>query len=137
MKMLNTLEDAAKSAPANSGAMNAALTEGLSILLRVLYPVVPHIGWTLWRQLGYADQHGDMLDAPWPTVDEEALRRDSIELVLQVNGKVRGSVNVSADATEEQIREAALASEAFARFSEGRAARKVIVVAGRLVNIVV
>ena len=117
--------------------MNAALTEGLSILLRVLYPVVPHIGWTLWRQLGYADQHGDMLDAPWPTVDEEALRRDSIELVLQVNGKVRGSVNVSADATEEQIREAALASEAFARFSEGRAARKVIVVAGRLVNIVV
>jgi leucyl-tRNA synthetase len=137
MKMLNSLEDAAKAAPGDTGAMSAALSEGLSILLRVLYPVVPHIGWTLWRQLGYADRHGDMLDAPWPTVDEDALRRDSIALVLQINGKVRGSVHVAADAAEEQIREAALANEAFARFSEGRAARKVIIVAGRLVNIVV
>ena len=73
----------------------------------------------------------------WPTVDESALVRDSIELVLQINGKVRGGVTVAASATQEDIQAAALATEAYARFSEGRPAKKVIVVAGRLVNIVV
>lgn len=137
MKMLNALEDASKAHPESSAGMNAAITEGLSILLRVLYPVVPHIGWTLWKRLGYATHLGDMLDTAWPLVDEAALSRDSIALVLQVNGKVRGSLSVAADAGEDHIREAALATEAFQRFSEGRAARKVIIVAGRLVNIVV
>ena len=103
----------------------------------MLYPVVPHIGWALWRDLGFAASHGDMLDTAWPTVDESALVRDSIELVLQINGKVRGDVTVAASATQEEIQAAALATEAYARFSEGRPAKKVIVVAGRLVNIVV
>ncbi|MBU6305010.1 MAG: leucine--tRNA ligase [Betaproteobacteria bacterium] len=137
MKMLNTLEDAAKTSSADNQEFNLALTEGLSILLRVLYPVVPHIGWALWRDLGFAASHGDMLDTAWPTVDESALVRDSIELVLQINGKVRGDVTVAASATQEEIQAAALATEAYARFSEGRPAKKVIVVAGRLVNIVV
>ena len=137
MKMLNTLEDAAKTSSADNQEFNLALTEGLSILLRVLYPVVPHIGWALWRDLGFAAAHGDMLDTAWPTVDESALVRDSIELVLQINGKVRGDVTVAASATQEEIQAAALATEAYARFSEGRPAKKVIVVAGRLVNIVV
>ena len=135
MKMLNTLEDAAK-AEANADR-SLALTEGLSILLRALYPVVPHIGWTLWRELGFANKHGDMLDAAWPEVDAKALVRDAIELVLQVNGKVRGSVSVQANASQEDIQAAALATEAFAKFAEGKPAKKVIVVAGRLVNIVV
>ena len=142
MKMLNTLEDAAKTSSTDASSsdnqdFNLALTEGLSILLRVLYPVVPHIGWALWRDLGFAAAHGDMLDTAWPTVDESALVRDSIELVLQINGKVRGDVTVAASATQEEIQAAALATEAYARFSEGRPAKKVIVVAGRLVNIVV
>ena len=143
MKMLNTLEEAAKTTALSEGAtvtpseLDHALYEGLSILLRVLYPVVPHIGWTLWRDLGYAQAFGDMLDTPWPVVDESALTRDAMELVLQINGKVRGSVSVAASAAEDQIRAAALATEVFAKFSEGRAAKKVIVVAGRLVNIVV
>ena len=143
MKMLNTLEEAAKTTALSEGAtvtpseLDHALHEGLSILLRVLYPVVPHIGWTLWRELGYAHAFGDMLDAPWPHVDESALTRDTMELVLQINGKVRGSVSVAATASEDQIRAAALATDAFEKFSEGRTAKKVIVVAGRLVNIVV
>ncbi len=135
MKMLNTLEDAAKAEP--NADRNIALTEGLSILLRALYPVVPHIGWTLWKALGFAEKHGDMLDAPWPEVDATALVRDAIELVVQINGKVRGSVAVQASASQEEIQAAALATEAFAKFSEGKPAKKVIVVAGRLVNIVV
>jgi leucyl-tRNA synthetase len=135
MKMLNSLEDAAKSE--QSLDLQLALTEGLSILLRVLYPVVPHIGWVLWRDLGFGNTHGDLLDAAWPAVDESALVRDSIELVLQINGKVRGALHVSADAGQQEILAAALASEAFAKFSEGRAHKKVIVVPGRLVNIVV
>jgi leucyl-tRNA synthetase len=135
MKMLNTLEDAAKAEP--NADRNLALTEGLSILLRALYPVVPHIGWTLWKELGFAVKHGDMLDAPWPEVDAKALVRDAIELVLQVNGKVRGSVSVQANASQEEIQAAALATEAFVKFAEGKPAKKVIVVAGRLVNIVV
>jgi leucyl-tRNA synthetase len=137
MKMLNILEDAAKTGSADNQDLNLALTEGLSILLRTLYPVVPHIGWVLWRDLGFAAIHGDMLDTAWPTVDESALVRESIELVLQVNGKVRGSVSVAASASQEQIQAAALATEAFTKFSEGKPAKKVIVVAGRLVNIVV
>ena len=137
MKILNTLEDAAKAGSADNKDLNLALTEGLSILLRTLYPVVPHIGWVLWRELGFAAIHGDMLDTAWPTVDESALVRESIELVLQINGKVRGSVTVAASATQEQIQAAALATEAYTKFSEGRPAKKVIVVAGRLVNIVV
>jgi leucyl-tRNA synthetase len=135
MKMLNTLEDAAKAEP--NADRNIALTEGLSILLRALYPVVPHIGWTLWKALGFAKKHGDMLDAPWPEVDATALVRDAIELVVQINGKVRGGVSVQASASQEEIQAAALATEAFAKFSGGKPAKKVIVVAGRLVNIVV
>jgi leucyl-tRNA synthetase len=103
----------------------------------VLYPVVPHIGWTLWRDLGFADIHGDILDAAWPVVDEAALTRDAIELVLQINGKVRGSVSVASSASQEDIQAAALATEAFTKFADGKSPKKVIVVAGRLVNIVV
>jgi leucyl-tRNA synthetase len=102
-----------------------------------LYPVVPHITHTLWQGLGFADRLGDLLDAGWPQVDEAALRQDLVELVLQVNGKVRGSVKVAADADRATIEQAALASEAFQRHAQGQVARKVVVVPGRLVNVVV
>jgi len=134
MKMLNAIEGA-KLAP--SPETTGVIREALSILIRVLYPVVPHLTHALWNELGYPKAHGDLLDAPWPQVDEGALAQDEIELVLQVNGKVRGAVKVPAGADRTAIEAAAVATEAFARHAEGRAARKVIVVPGRLVNVVV
>ncbi|RPH65599.1 MAG: leucine--tRNA ligase, partial [Burkholderiales bacterium] len=134
MKMLNAIEGA-RLAP--SRETTEVMREALSILIRVLYPVVPHVTHALWNDLGYARAHGDLLDAPWPQVDEAALEQDEIELVLQINGKVRGAVKVPAAADRAAIEAAAVATEAFARHAEGRAARKVIVVPGRLVNVVV
>jgi len=105
--------------------------------LRMLYPACPHLSSQLWLELGYAARLGDLLDAPWPTVDVSALLQDEIELMLQVNGKLRGSVVVSATADKANIEAAALASEAFQKQAQGAAAKKVIVVPGRLVNIVI
>ncbi len=133
MKMLNTLEGAPLDAP---GA-HAFVREGWSILLRVLYPVVPHVAWALWRDLGFAGTHGDVIDAPWPAVDAAALEQDEIELVLQVNGKVRGKLRVPAGASTPDIELAAKASPEVAKQASGAAVRKVIVVPGRLVNVVV
>jgi len=130
MKLLNALE-------AFKGDADAALREGYALLLRVLYPACPHITWVLWRELGFAAQQGDLLDAPWPRVDEAALVQEQIELVLQVNGKMRGAVRVGAQAERAAIEAAALASPDFAKFAEGRAPKKIIVVPGRLVNVVV
>ncbi|MGC9162727.1 MAG: class I tRNA ligase family protein, partial [Thiomonas sp.] len=133
MKLLNALEGA----DAATAGMPAALREGFGILLRVLYPATPHIAHVLWVELGYVREFGDLLDAPWPQVDAAALVQDTIELVLQVNGKLRGAIAVPAGADRAAIEAAALASPDFARFSEGKAAKKVIVVPGRLVNVVV
>jgi len=134
MKLLNALEAYKGTTPADL----AVLREGYSVLLRGLYPACPHLTHVLWEDLGYAAQEGgDLLDAPWPTVVEEALVQDEIELMLQVNGKLRGSIKVSPSADKAAIEAAALASEDFAKFSEGKAPKKVIVVPGRLINIVV
>jgi len=134
MKLLNALEDFKG---AGEEGAEAALAEGFGILLRVLYPVTPHIAHELWQALGYITLHGDVLDAPWPKVDEEALKQDEIELVLQVNGKHRGSVLVPAGAGKEEIEKLAVASEAFTKHAPGAAPKKVIVVPGRLVNVVI
>lgn len=131
MKMLNALEDF--KALDEPGAA-AALREGFGILLRVLYPATPHITAAQWTALGY---EGDLLDAPWPRVDDGALVQDEIELVLQVNGKHRGSILVPAGADKAAIEKIAVASEAFLKFAEGASPKKVIVVPGRLVNLVV
>ncbi|MBG6073278.1 MULTISPECIES: leucine--tRNA ligase [unclassified Polaromonas] len=134
MKLLNALEDF-KSTPSASAV--AATREGFGILLRCLYPAAPHLTHSLWNELGYAGEAGELLDAPWPEVDTSALQQDEIELMLQVNGKLRGSVTVPAGASKAEIEAAALASEAFTRQAAGAPAKKVIVVPGRLVNIVV
>jgi leucyl-tRNA synthetase len=135
MKMLNAIESSGVSGTSSTGA--AVLAESLSILIRVLYPVVPHITHALWESLGWSARSGSLLDAAWPVVDEGALHQDRVELVLQINGKVRGSLQVAADADRAAIEAAAVASEAFNRHAQGQAARKVIVVPGRLVNVVV
>ncbi len=134
MKMLNALEDFKATAEPGAGA---ALAEGFGVLLRVLYPATPHLTHGLWQALGYAALQGDLLDAPWPQVDEAALVQDEIELMLQVNGKLRGAVRVPAGASREQIESLTLASEAFIQFAAGAPAKKVIVVPGRLVNVVI
>lgn len=140
MKMLNALETAGPDAP---GPVLAAAREGLGILLRVLYPVVPHIAHVLWESLGYAgDSHngkpmGEIIDAPWPQLDESALEQSELTLVMQINGKVRGKITVPAQTDNDGIEAAALASEAFERHGQGKTPRKVIVVPGKLVNVVV
>jgi leucyl-tRNA synthetase len=98
--------------------------------------VCPHITHGLWQELGYAAQVGRLLDAPWPAVDEAALVQDELELVLQVNGKLRGSLTVPASADKAAIEALAQTSPAVARFTEGRPIKKVVVVPGRLVNVV-
>ncbi len=134
MKLLNALDGFKPDANAGDGAV---LREGMSVLLRCLYPACPHIAHGLWVALGYAASLGDLLDASWPAVDESALRQDQIELVLQVSGKHRGAISVPAGADRTAIESAALGSPEFARFSGGLPAKKIIIVPGRLVNLVV
>ncbi len=134
MKLLNALDDFK---PDDTEGDRAVLCEGVSILLRSLYPVCPHITEALWAELGYAKAIGSLLDAPWPAVDDLALVQDELELMLQVNGKLRGSIRVSAQADKAAIEAVALASEAFAKAAAGATPKKVIVVPGRLVNLVV
>ena len=134
MKLLNALE-AFK--PDSSAADAAVLREGMSVLLRALYPACPHLGHGLWTALGFDAAWGGLLDAPWPQVDAAALVQDELELVLQIAGKTRGALTVPADADRAMIEAAALAAPEFARFGEGKPVRKVVVVPGRLVNVVV
>jgi leucyl-tRNA synthetase len=135
MKLLNALEDFKPDA--TSSGDTAVLREGMSVLLRVLYPACPHITQVLWQHLGFAQAVGELLDAPMPAVDESALAQEEIELVLQIAGKTRGSVRVSAHADKAAIERTALASPEYAKFGEGKAAKKVVIVPGRLVNVVV
>jgi leucyl-tRNA synthetase len=132
MKMLNTLEGAKLD---DSALSNAVVSEGLSIFLRMLNPVAPHITHVLWQDLDFAKTYGDILDASWPQVDPAALEQAEIELMIQVNGKLRGSIKVAKDADKTSIEAAALANENVRKYVEG-APKKIIVVPGKLINIV-
>ncbi len=140
MKILNTLyripDPALReglSVPAWFIPQIALKSEGLNILLRLLSPITPHISQTLWKELGYGD---DILTAPWPEVDVAALEQDEIELVIQVNGKLRGNLRVAKDADKPTLERLALAHEAVQKHLAGGAAKKIIVVPGRLINVV-
>jgi leucyl-tRNA synthetase len=111
----------------------ALLQEALEIVVLVLAPVVPHACHALWRELGHS---GLVVDARWPEADPRALERETIEVVVQVNGRLRGRVIVPADADEATVREAALADPNVQRFMEGRPLRKFIYVRGKLANVV-
>ena len=132
MKMLNALEGARAHPQAA-----ALLREGMGIVLRALYPIAPHVTHALWVELGYARELGDLIDAPMPEPAPEALRQEELELVVQVNGKLRGRVTVAAEASEETIKAAALADENVRRFIGDKPLRKVILVPGKLLNLVV
>ena len=135
MKMLNALEDAKLGAAA---ADTALLHESVGILLRTLYPIAPHITHALWNELGYAAEFSaEVIDAPWPQPDPAALATDEIELVVQVNGKLRASIRVPASADKRAIEQAAIADANVQKFVAGQAVKRVIVVPGKLVNVVV
>jgi leucyl-tRNA synthetase len=131
MKMLNTLERAPKDA---CPARDWVLHEGFGLLVRALAPIAPHICHVLWCELGYGE---DVLQAAWPEPDDQALVEDEVELVVQVNGKLRGSIRVPQGASREAVESTALANPAVQKFCEGKPPKKVIVVPGRLVNLVV
>jgi leucyl-tRNA synthetase len=112
----------------------AVMQEALEIVVLTLSPIVPHICHALWNALGHP---GAVVDAAWPETDAQALERESIELVVQVNGKLRARIQVPADADEAQVRTAALGDDNVQRFIESKPVRKFIYVRGRLVNVVV
>ncbi|GAB4356208.1 MAG: leucine--tRNA ligase [Methylohalobius crimeensis] len=130
MELLNAL---AKFEDTGSQGM-AVKREGLEAIVRMLAPIVPHICHELWQRMGHAEL---IIDAPWPAVDESALVQNEIEWVVQVNGKLRGKIQVPADAGKQQVERAALTEPSVLRFIEGKTVKKVIVVPGRLVNVVV
>ncbi|WP_432697598.1 leucine--tRNA ligase [Marinobacterium sp. YM272] len=117
-----------------SDAGRAVMQEALETAVLLLSPIVPHFSHELWHQLGHAD---GIIDADWPKVDQNALVRASLEMVVQVNGKLRAKINVAADADEDVILHLALAEENVQKHMAGKTLRKKIVVPGKLVNIVV
>src|ERR1700704_5392724 len=145
MKILNALErfpvdTAPLELATNKRPINARfqlMNEGIGILLRIIHPIVPHITHTLWQELRFDQVLGDIGKARWPQVDELALLQDEIELVLQVNGKLRGHMRAPKSAGREQLEQLALAHDAVTRYTNGQAVKKVVVVPGRLVNVVV
>jgi leucyl-tRNA synthetase len=118
----------------NSDSGRAVVHEALEAVVLMLSPIVPHICHALWAALGHKTA---LIDVPWPVVDAAALEADTVEIVVQVNGKLRGRIAVSVDADKDTVRDLALADENVQRFVDGKEIRKVIVVPGRLVNIVV
>ncbi|HEY5655270.1 MAG TPA: leucine--tRNA ligase [Woeseiaceae bacterium] len=130
MELLNS----ATRFPDTSSQGRAVLNEALETVVLLLSPIVPHIAQELWRQLGHASS---IVDVSWPAVDEAALVRDMLEIVVQVNGKLRGRVAVAADADKKTIEAAALADANVGRFVADQPIRKIVVIPGRLVNIVV
>ena len=129
MTLMNVLEKA----PNSSEQDRALLQEGLEAVALLLAPITPHISHALWQSLGRA---GAVINATWPLVDESALVQDTLSLVVQVNGKLRGHIAVPASASREEVEAAARANENVQRYTEGVTIRKVVVVPGKLVNIV-
>jgi leucyl-tRNA synthetase len=138
MKILNALERApgAIASPGPTAAQpipQALVTDGLSILIRLIAPIAPHLCHCLWRELRFGE---DVLAAPWPEHDPAALIEDEIELVVQVNGRKRGDVRVPRDADTTTIERIVLALSFVQKAIAGLTVKKIIIVPGRLVNVV-
>ncbi len=134
MELLNQYDSCVKNGACEDTSGRAVAQEVLEAAVRLLWPIVPHICQHLWQALR---PQTALWDAAWPVVDEAALVKAEITLMVQVNGKLRGQITVAADAAQDTIEAAALATEGALKFMEGKPAKKVIVVPGRLVNIVV
>ena len=126
--------NAAHDAQNHHHAQMRLLYDGLSILLRILAPIAPHITHHLWRELAYGD---NILNAKWPKVNADALKIQNIELIVQVNGKLRGKITVPIHADQQTIEAQALQHENVLRMIADKTVKKIIVVPGKLVNVVV
>ncbi|HEY5653984.1 MAG TPA: leucine--tRNA ligase [Pontiella sp.] len=133
MELMNAI-DQLKIAEDSSESAKIVFRDAIESVVLLISPFAPHIAEELWVELGH---DAGIMNADWPTVNEEALKRDEIELVIQVNGKVRDKIKVSAEASKEEIEEKAMSAEKAQQWLEGKTIRKVIVVPGRLVNIAV
>jgi len=100
----------------------------------LLAPITPHAAWQLWRDLGFG---ADIFAVGWPEPEESALKQAELELVLQVNGKMRGNIRVPSDASRAVIEDLAVTSPTALKYIAGQTVKKVVVVPGRLVNVVV
>jgi leucyl-tRNA synthetase len=130
MELLNAVTRLEDASPQSS----AVVREALEAVVLFLSPIVPHICHELWEVLGHETA---VVDERWPVPDEAALQQDNIEIVVQVNGKLRGRISVAADADRDEVAAKALADENVKRFIADKEVRKQIVVPGRLVNIVI
>lgn len=138
MELVNTInrfqDDAAPTQDAGSPLNRSVVQEALEIVLLTLSPIVPHFSHALWQHLGH---QGAIIDCPWPAVDESALEQDQVQLVIQVNGKLRGKLDVAKDTDQKTLEALALADANVQKFTDGKTVRKIIVVPGKLINIVV
>ncbi len=130
MEMINALSRS----DLNENNDHAIMREGIETAVLLLSPIVPHITDALWKELGHEEP---LIDAAWPKSDPEALEQNEVEMVIQVNGKLRSKVTVAKSADKKQIEDLALADEKIQQHIEGKTVRKTIVIPGRLVNIVV
>jgi leucyl-tRNA synthetase len=118
----------------SSGAGKGALREAIETLVRLMNPFAPHVCEEMWLRLGH---EGGLVKEPWPVADPDAVEEDSVELAVQVNGKVRGRITVPREAAEDEIRRLALAEPRVAEQVDGKKVAKLVVVPGRLVSLVV
>jgi leucyl-tRNA synthetase len=133
MELMNAI-DHLNISDESSESAKAVFRDAVENVVLLISPFAPHIAEELWVELGH---EAGIMDADWPAVNEEALKRDEIEMVVQVNGKVRDKITISAAASKDEIEAAALAAEKVQSWLEGKTVRKVIVVPGRLVNVAV
>jgi leucyl-tRNA synthetase len=131
MELLNTTTKFAESNKDRNDRV--VVQEALEIVILMLAPIVPHFSHALWNELGHENA---VIDQSWPTLDEKALAQDSVLIVLQVNGKVRGKIEVSMTISKEGLEQEALKNESVKRFIDGKKVHKIIVVPDRLVNVV-
>jgi leucyl-tRNA synthetase len=133
MELVNTLT-AAEPAITKGEVPDPVLAGILRDLVLLLAPFAPYLAFELWEQIGLQD---NLLRAPWPKYDEALAREDEIEIPVQINGKLRTVIRVAAEADEETLRDAALAAEKIQAATDGKTVAKLIIVPGKLVNIVV
>lgn len=133
MELMNAIDKAKISANSSADA-KAALREVLTTLTRMLTPITPHIAEELWLQFGSTTK--SVMDAGWPTVNEKALKADSVDIILQINGKMRGKLSMTAGVSREEMEAAARQDPAIIRHTEGQTIVKIIAVPGKLINIV-
>ena len=130
MELLNALTRADD----DSANGRAIIHEGLETMVLLLAPIVPHITQCIWQAMGKQQL---LIDAPWPVADDSALAKDEVQLIIQVNGKLRARITVGVDEEEDNIRATAMADSNVSRFIGEKTVKKIIIVPGRLVNIVV